>query len=420
VAANPERGFKSLCVVGLGYIGLPTAAIFANRGVQVLGVDIDQRTVDLINNGKVHIVEPDLTLLVNKAVTAGHLRAATAPAPADAFIIAVPTPFKDDHQPDLTFLQAAVESLAAVIKSGDLVIVESTVPVGTTEQASTWLANLCPGLNFPHAAGFEADVYIAHSPERVLPGRVIIELAENDRVIGGLSTRCAKRAAEFYKIAVNGECLLTEARIAELVKLSENAYRDVNIAFANELSRVCSRLGIDAWETIELANHHPRVNVLKPGPGVGGHCIAVDPWFIVSSAPDETDLIRTARKINDSKPAHVVKQITNIATKIELLKVACLGLTYKADIDDLRESPAVEVVRQLAATEVGEILIVEPYVNSLPDSLANLDRIQLCDLDTALSLADVLVLLTDHQVFRDIDRQTLNKHRILDTRGAWR
>ena len=253
-----------------------------------------------------------------------------------------------------------------------------------------------------------------------MPGRVIIELAENDRVIGGLSTRCAKRAAEFYKIAVNGECLLTEARIAELVKLSENAYRDVNIAFANELSRVCSRLGIDAWETIELANHHPRVNVLKPGPGVGGHCIAVDPWFIVSSAPDETDLIRTARKINDSKPAHVVKQITNIATKIELLKVACLGLTYKADIDDLRESPAVEVVRQLAATEVGEILIVEPYVNSLPDSLANLDRIQLCDLDTALSLADVLVLLTDHQVFRDIDRQTLNKQRILDTRGAWR
>ena len=420
MAANPERGFKSLCVVGLGYIGLPTAAIFANRGVQVLGVDIDQRTVDLINNGKVHIVEPDLTLLVNKAVTAGHLRAATAPAPADAFIIAVPTPFKDDHQPDLTFLQAAVESLAAVIKAGDLVVVESTVPVGTTEQASTWLANLCPGLKFPQAAGDEADVYIAHSPERVLPGRVMVELTENDRVIGGISNRCAERAAEFYKIAVNGQCLLTAARTAELVKLSENAYRDVNIAFANELSRVCNRLGIDVWETVELANHHPRVNVLQPGPGVGGHCIAVDPWFIVSSAPDETDLIRAARKINNSKPGHVVKQIKDLAVGIDLPKVACLGLAYKADIDDLRESPAVEIVCRLAATGMGEILVVEPYVNSLPDSLADLDRTRLCDLDTALSLADIVVLLTDHRIFREFDREVLTRKRILDTRGAWR
>ena len=420
MTAKPERGFESLCVVGLGYIGLPTAAIFASHGVQVLGVDIDQQTVDLINNGKAQNVEPELNLVVNTAVANGHLRAATVPAPADVFIIAVPTPFKDDHQPDLTCLQAAVENLAAAIKAGDLVVIESTVPVGTTEQVSTWLANLCPGLKFPHAGGDEADVFIAHSPERVLPGRIMVELAENDRVIGGISNRCAERAAEFYKIAVNGQSLLTTARTAELVKLSENAYRDVNIAFANELSRVCNRLGIDVWETVELANHHPRVNVLQPGPGVGGHCIAVDPWFIVSSAPDETDLIRAARKINNSKPGHVVKQIKDLAVGIELPKVACLGLAYKADIDDLRESPAVEIVRQLAATGMREILVVEPYVNSLPDSLADLDRTRLCDLDTALSLADIVVLLTDHRVFREFDRKVLTRKRMLDTRGAWR
>jgi len=326
--------FSSVCVIGLGYVGLPTAAVLASRGLNVLGVDIDERAVALINEGKVHIIEPDLDILVNGAVATGKLRASTAPEPADAFIIAVPTPFTDGRVPDLSFIEAAVDSLAQVLKAGDLIIIESTSPVGTTEMVSEKLAAAHSDLAFPHAAGDDADIQIAHSPERVLPGKVLMELVRNDRVIGGISQRCAERAVQLYKVAVDGQCLTTTARTAELVKLTENAYRDVNIAFANEISLVCDELDIDVWETLELANHHPRVNILNPGPGVGGHCIAVDPWFIVHSAPDATPLIRSARQVNDGKPAAIADKIVAAAETFSQPVIAFLGLAYKANIDD--------------------------------------------------------------------------------------
>jgi UDP-N-acetyl-D-mannosaminuronic acid dehydrogenase len=415
-----KRPFEKICVLGLGYVGLPTAAVFASRGLAVTGVDVNEQTIQLINQGKVHIVEPDLDILVTGAVAIGKLSATTKPVPADAFIVAVPTPFRDDHKPDLSFVEAATKSLADVLKKGDLVVVESTSPVGTTEQVSRWLAALRPDLRFPHAAGSDADVRVAHSPERVLPGRVLAELVANDRVIGGVSPRCAERAAELYRLAVRGECWLTTARTAELVKLAENAFRDVNIAFANELSLVCERLGIDVWEAIRLANRHPRVGILNPGPGVGGHCIAVDPWFIVDSAPDDTDLIRAARKVNDGKPKRVVARVKAAAGKHRRPVVACLGLAYKADIDDVRESPAVAIVAELAALRDVRLLVVEPYLDALPPALASLKSVAKAGLDEALATADIVVLLTDHRQFRAIDRARLSGKTVIDTRGVWR
>ena len=420
VISKADPGFKRLSVVGLGYVGLPTAAIFAGRGLDVLGVDINAEIVELINQSKVHLIEPDLDKMVHDAVGAGKLRAATEPEPADAFILAVPTPFTDDRKPDLSHLQAATESLKGVLKKGDLIVLESTVPVGATESLSAWLSDLCSGLSFPHETGAEADIMIAHSPERVLPGHVIRELTQNDRVIGGISPRCGERAAALYRFVVEGECLLTTAPTAELVKLSENAYRDVNIAFANELSVICDRLGIDVWEAVELANHHPRVNVLQPGPGVGGHCIAVDPWFIVDSAPDDTDLIRAARKVNDAKPHHLAGRIVEHARDLKDPVIACLGLAYKADIDDLRESPAITVVKELAGADVGEILAVEPHVDALPPALDNLDNVTKASLEEALEKADVVVLLTDHRAFKDVPRKRLEGKRVFDARGVWR
>lgn len=414
-----KPAFEKICVLGLGYVGLPTAAVFASRGVRVVGVDVNRQAVDLINEGRIHIVEPDLDILVHAAVTAGMLAAATRPEPADAFVIAVPTPFKDDHRPDLSYVEAATVSLAPVLKKGDLVVLESTSPVGTTEAICGWLAERRPDLSFPHEAGDAADVQVAHSPERVLPGRVLLELVRNDRVVGGVSPRCAERAAALYALAVMGRCLITTARTAELVKLSENAYRDVNIAFANELSLVCERLGIDVWKVIELANHHPRVDILKPGPGVGGHCIAVDPWFIVDSAPDRTPLIQAARKVNDGKPFHVVEQALTSA-KEKGGAIACLGLSYKADIDDLRESPAVEIVAELAKAKTGEVLAVEPHVDDLPRELRDLPNLRLVDIDTALAAARTVVLLVDHQAFKGLDRTRLAGKTVIDTRGLWR
>ncbi len=420
VTTADQRPFKKLCVIGLGYVGLPTAAVFASRGLAVLGVDVNQATVDLVNAGGVHIVEPDLDILVNGAVATGKLSAAITPEPADAFIIAVPTPFKDDHAPDLSFLKAASMAIAGVLKKGDLVIVESTSPVGATETVSQWLADHRPDLNFPHVAGETADIRIAHSPERVLPGRVLIELTRNDRVVGGISRRCAERAAALYKIAVEGRCLLTTARTAELVKLAENAYRDVNIAFANELSLIADKMGIDVWEAIDLANHHPRVNILQPGPGVGGHCIAVDPWFIVDSARAESPLIQTARAVNDGKPGHIVKQILAAAKAAGATSLACLGLAYKANIDDMRESPAVAITAALADAFEGKVLVVEPHSPTLPEALAGKDGIQLTTLDDALSKAQLIALLVDHQAFKDLDRSRLNGKAVIDTRGIWR
>lgn len=414
-----KQKFENVCVIGLGYVGLPTAAVLASRGVQVLGVDVDENTVGLINKGKVHIVEPDLDILVNGAVVTGKLRASTKPEPSDAFIIAVPTPFTSERKPDLSFVKAAVQSISGVIKKGDLVIIESTCPVGTADSASAWLADARPDLTFPHTAGNEADVNISHSPERVLPGKVLMELVRNDRVIGGISKRCAERTAALYKIAVEGKCLLTNARTAELVKLTENAYRDVNIAFANELSLVSDDLDIDVWEAIELANHHPRVNILSPGPGVGGHCIAVDPWFIVDSAPNSTALIKAARGVNDSKPQRIIAQVLAAARELDNPVVACLGLAYKANIDDLRESPAMDITKAIANAGV-TTKVVEPHIKSLPKSLEVIQNIELCELEATIRQSDIILLLTDHDAFRTITLGDLAAKKVFDTRGIWR
>lgn len=420
----PDGTFEKICVIGLGYVGLPTAAVFASRGVEVLGVDTNAETVDLINRGKIHIVEPGLGDLVGQAVSTGKLSAATEPVPADAHIIAVPTPFIADHvnghKPDLSHVKAAAQSLAPVLAKGSLVIVESTCPVGTTVQVSEWLAAARPDLSFPHDAGNQSDVRVAHSPERVLPGKVLQELISNDRVVGGVSAACAELTAALYKIAVEGECLLTTANTAELVKLSENAYRDVNIAFANELSLIADNMDIDVWEAVELANHHPRVNILQPGPGVGGHCIAVDPWFLAHSTPDASPLIRAARHVNDGKPGYLAGKILAAAKSTGAKTIACLGLSYKADIDDMRESPAIEIAATVAAGFDGQVLIVEPHTDELPDSLSGLDNLTLVDIDDALAAAQVVALLVDHQQFRDLDTARLDDKTVVDTRGIWR
>jgi UDP-N-acetyl-D-mannosaminuronic acid dehydrogenase len=415
-----KRPFETLLVIGLGYVGLPTAATLSNRGVRVLGVDINPDTVSLINQGKIHIIEPDLDIMVQNAVAKGTLSASTTPEEADAFIIAVPTPFSENHAPDLSHLKAASESLAPYLKKGDLVVVESTSPVGATEQVSKWLAALCPHLTFPHQTKDEADIMIAHSPERVLPGRVLEEIVHNDRVVGGITRRCAERAAELYSLFVQGRCFLCDSRTAELVKLAENAYRDVNIAFANELALVSERLNIDPWEAVSLANRHPRVNILSPGPGVGGHCIAVDPWFIVDSAPEETTLIKAARQINDARPEHVAEKILAAAKDNPEATIACLGLSYKADIDDLRESPALKIVQRLAERSKNDLLVVEPHIEALPADLSAFPKLRLVDFDEALDQAKIIVLLVDHQAFKLIDPSRLDDKVLFDTRGFWR
>ncbi|WP_423761632.1 UDP-N-acetyl-D-mannosamine dehydrogenase [Burkholderia sp. NLJ2] len=408
--------FETVSVIGLGYIGLPTAAAFAARRKSVIGVDVSQHAVDTINRGEIHIVEPELDMLVHAAVTQGYLRATATPEPADAFLIAVPTPFADGNKPDLTYIEAACRSIAPVLKKGDLVVLESTSPVGATEKIAEWLAAQRPDLSFPQQAGERSDIRIAHCPERVLPGHVVRELVENDRVIGGMTRKCGTRAQELYEVFVRGECILTDARTAEMCKLTENAFRDVNIAFANELSVICDQLGINVWELIRLANRHPRVSVLQPGPGVGGHCIAVDPWFIVDSAPEHARLIRTARNVNDDKPHFVYERVRQAASRFREPVIACLGLAFKADIDDLRESPAMEIVEALAESACAALLVVEPNIVALPASLEAKTR--LCDLNTALAEADVIVILVDHAPFRRMDPVRLQTKVVIDTRGV--
>lgn len=414
-----KSSFKCVSMVGLGYIGLPTAAMLASRKIKVIGVDINQHAVDTINRGEIHIFEPELDIIVQAAVTQGYLRATTKPEPADAFLIAVPTPFKGDHEPDLSYVEAAAKSIAPVLKKGDLVILESTSPVGTTEQMADWLAQSRNDLSFPHQVGELADVNIAYCPERVLPGRVVHELVSNDRVIGGMTQRCSQRATELYKSFVEAECIPTNARTAEMCKLTENSFRDVNIAFANELSIICDKLDINVWELIKLANHHPRVNILQPGPGVGGHCIAVDPWFIVSKTPQEARLIRTARQVNDGKPHYVVDEVLSAASTVTDPVIACLGLAFKPDIDDLRESPAMEVVQLLAGRKTGQVIVAEPHIEHLPPSLAKFDNIELVSADEAVRRADIIVMLVSHQVFYAINRAQLEGKQVIDTRGVW-
>lgn len=419
---------STVSVIGLGYIGLPTAAIFASRKVKVIGVDINQHAVDTINQGQIHIVEPELDMIVHAAVTEGFLRASTKPEPAEAFLIAVPTPFKDDHVPDLSYVRAAAESIAPVLKKGDIVILESTSPVGTTEQMLQWLVAARPDLRFPveGAAANDIDIHVAYCPERVLPGHVIRELVENDRIIGGLSAACSKRAAEIYRVFVEGELLFTNARTAEMAKLTENAFRDVNIAFANELSLISDKLDINVWELIKLANHHPRVNILQPGCGVGGHCIAVDPWFIVDKTPEDARLIRTAREVNDHKPHWVQSKVDTAIADIVAktgqdkkdIKIACFGLAFKPDIDDLRESPALEITLSLANKYPGQVVAVEPNVDTVPVKLHAVN-VDLLDYEVALQQAHVLVLLVDHAEFKS-DKPTLTfVQRLVDAKGIW-
>jgi UDP-N-acetyl-D-mannosaminuronic acid dehydrogenase len=406
---------KSISVIGLGYIGLPTAAVFAEYGIQVLGTDINQAAVDTINQGKIHIVEPDLDTVVHHVVSKGTFKAFTSVQKADAFIIAVPTPFQEGYQPDLKYVKAAGEAVAAQLSKGNLVILESTSPVGTTELLSQWMAALRPDLKFPHEHGEDADIHLAYCPERVLPGKILQELVSNDRIIGGLTETASQKAVELYKVFVKGQCLMTNARTAELCKLTENSFRDVNIAFANELSLVCDKLNVNVWELIGLANHHPRVNILQPGPGVGGHCIAVDPWFIVSSAPEQAKLIRTAREVNDAKPHHVLAKVREAAKQFEKPSIACLGLAFKANVDDLRESPAMEIVAHLAKEKLGTLYVVEPHIYELPASL-QLDHVHKVDVAEAVKRADIVLVLVDHSVFRD-HSFALEEKILVDTRG---
>lgn len=409
--------FQTISVIGLGYIGLPTAAIFASRKFEVIGVDINSHAVDTVNQGKVHIIEPELDMLVQAAVAAGYLRAVTTPEPADAFIIAVPTPFKSDHEPDLRHIETVSKNLAPVLKAGDLVILESTSPVGTTEQLASWLAAARPDLTFPQVDGDRSDIRIAYCPERVLPGRVVRELVQNDRVIGGLSARCSREATALYKSFVEGEFIITTARTAEMCKLTENSFRDVNIAFANELSIICDSLGVDVWEVIRLANRHPRVNILQPGPGVGGHCIAVDPWFIVSRSPAQARLIRTAREINDGKPHWVVDKIRAAVSTVEKPIIACFGLSFKADIDDMRESPALDIALDLCTQSGFEVLLVEPFIDRLPPGFDQYENARLVTAGEALERANIIVLLVDHAQFKNL-KAPLSKHPLVfDTRG---
>jgi len=420
--------FDTICVVGLGYIGLPTATMFASRRKKVIGVDVNQHAVDTINRGEIHIVEPELDIAVHAAVKEGYLRATTRPEPADAFLVAVPTPFKtrtaanNIPTPDLGYIQAAADSIAPVLKKGDLVILESTSPVGATEQMATWLAEARNDLSFPQQAGEESDIRIAHCPERVLPGHVMHELIENDRIIGGMTNKCAEASRDLYRIFVRGECLLTTARTAEMAKLTENAFRDVNIAFANELSMICDKVDIDVWDLIRLANRHPRVNILQPGPGVGGHCIAVDPWFIVSETPKEARLIRTARDVNDGKPEWVVNKIRLAVaeflqanperTRMDVT-IACYGVAFKPDIDDLRESPALDIAATVMGEHPGRVCVVEPNINRLPEKLKGASLISVED---AYSIADIHVMLVDHKEFKENPSPT---GKLVDVKGVW-
>jgi UDP-N-acetyl-D-mannosaminuronic acid dehydrogenase len=411
---------SAVAVVGLGYIGLPTAAALAMQGSDVIGVDVNRATVDAVAAGRVPFIEPDLAVAVSGAVSMGRLSATTEMPEADTYIIAVPTPFLADRTADLSYIRAATEAVATKLRGDELVILESTSPPGTTQKISRWLAELRPDLSLPHDGGL-AGISVAHCPERVLPGRIMIEMVTNDRVIGGVSRRCAERAAELYRTFAKGELHLTDADSAEMAKLVENAYRDVNIAFANEFSLICEKLHLDAWEIIELANRHPRVNILNPGPGVGGHCIAVDPWFIVSAAPDVAHLIRTAREVNDSKPVHVAQQVIRKAGRFVEPTIACLGLAFKADIDDLRESPAMDVV-EAVAKELPEVkvLVAEPHINGLPERLRALGNVALTATEQAVDSADIVVLLVDHSAFSSMNRSLLTGKVVYDTRGVWR
>ncbi|MWV43698.1 UDP-N-acetyl-D-mannosamine dehydrogenase [Paenibacillus sp. HJL G12] len=406
---------KKVCVVGLGYIGLPTASLLALNGFQVHGVEINIHTVEGINQGKVHIAEPELEHAVQRAVGGGLLKASTLPSEADIFILAVPTPFRENNRPDLTYVEQAAKSIIPFLRAGNLVILESTSPVGTTERIADWIVEARDDLSISDAAEYNR-IFISYCPERVLPGQIMRELVENDRIIGGIDDASTHFTAEFYKHFVKGAILESNARTAEMAKLTENSFRDVNIAFANELSLICDQLDINVWELIRLANHHPRVNILQPGPGVGGHCIAVDPWFLVDAAPEQAKLIHTARIVNDQKPWYVVEKVLQQAAKLRSPVIACLGLSFKANIDDLRESPSMAIVEHLAKMGGATLYVAEPHIEKLPDRL-NYENVFFADAEEAVQQADIVLLLVNHEAFRFISPNLLQEKIVVDTRG---
>lgn len=409
----------TVCVIGLGYIGLPTAAVLAQAGNQVIGVDVNPASVEAVNDGQVLFVEEGLATVVAGVVARGTLRAQTSTPEADAYIISVPTPFGADHEADLSYIESAARGIAPQLHGGELIILESTSPPGTTARVAEVILEARPDLT--QQPGLPGTVHFAHAPERVLPGRIMIEMVANDRIIGGLTPEAAEMTRALYSSFCHGELLVTDARTAEMAKLTENAFRDVNIAFANELSVIAERQGIDVWELIELANHHPRVDILRPGPGVGGHCIAVDPWFIVSSDRENSRLISTAREVNDAKPEHVLRKALAAAAEHPHPTIAALGITFKADVDDLRGSPAKDIVHALARELTdGEILVVEPNIDRLPPSFDRVPRVTLTGLEDGLERADVVLLLVDHEPFKTVDVSTLDGKAVIDTRGLWR
>lgn len=413
---------KTICILGLGYIGLPTASFLATKGYQVHGVDVRQDVVDALNEGTVLIHEPSLDILVKSAVGSGRLKASTVPVKADVFILALPTPFRENKKPDISYVHQGAMAIAPCLEAGNIVILESTSPVGTTEQICTWMQEVRPDLLFPPQPeeNNANQVYVAHCPERVLPGRILVELVENDRIVGGVDAHSTKQVTDFYRSFVQGTVFATEARVAEFTKLAENAYRDVNIAFANELSLLCDSLGVDVWQAIEMANKHPRVSILRPGPGVGGHCISVDPWFLVDSAPDLARLIRTAREVNDHKPEWVFARIKKWIDKLNNPVVACMGVAFKPDVDDLRESPSLHIAEKLASLSNCRVLIVEPHIHALPPTLAQHSNVQLCSREQAMEDADILVFLVGHRQFASIQPEALLERMVIDVCGLFR
>lgn len=393
---------SKICILGLGYIGLPSAALLANKGYQVQGVDVSSHVVDTINRGEIHIVEPELDAFVRSAVNSGHLKASLQPETSDIFILAVPTPFHDGFVPNIDYVLEAAKSIADVVRPGNVVILESTSPVGTTEKVAKTLEE--SGVDI-------SQVHIAHCPERVLPGHIMRELVENDRIVGGIDPEAGEIVADFYRTFVSGEVLVTDARTAEMAKLTENSFRDVNIAFANELSILCDKFKIDVWELIRLANRHPRVNILQPGTGVGGHCIAVDPWFIVDAGGEDARIIRAAREINDYKTewvtARVLSEVQHFEKNFDKKPtVACMGLAFKPNIDDLRESPALEVFQALVAENI-DVLAVEP-------NLKEHKSIRLHDFIDASNTADIVIYLVAHKEFSGLTA----KGKVLDFCGV--
>ena len=416
---NQQSSIK-VCILGLGYIGLPTASVLAANGFEVIGVDINKEHVFKILHGSFVTYEPNLADILDSVLRSKRLRVQEVPSEADVYIICVPTPFKDGHKPDLSYVEKAVSSIAPFLCKGNLIILESTVPVGTTEKMASLLANmrkdLCTGKG---QDGMVDSVSVVHCPERVLPGHIIHELIENDRIVGGIDQESTRKGVNFYRCFVKGDVQATDSRTAEMIKLAENSFRDVNIAFANELSLLCHELKLNVWDVIEFANRHPRVNILNPGAGVGGHCIAVDPWFLVDASPRTARLIQTAREVNDAKPRHIIERTLAAAGRFEHPVVACLGLAFKPDVDDMRGSPALTIAEAVACTGI-DLVVCEPHIETLPPSLLNRPNVKKMGLRACLQTGNIILALVGHTAFSSIEKAWLARKTLIDACGLWR